>query len=223
MARLTPATTAMSPGTPPPPAEPPTPRAGRPPTPPPSRWPRPARLHPSLLTGSSAPRSPVISATASTSASASRACDTTIPCNALLIVLGQVLAQLALFRHPLEQSGVERLGGVHPAVAQQMVHRDHFGNDRDVLPRVERHRDERELHAQNTGGLPIQPRPLRLTGLLPIGEFHHDFDALLLAHRMNAEQPRDVHQSHAPDLHVPVGKLVRPADEGVRTAVRDVH
>src|SRR3990172_1348072 len=129
--------------------------AGRAPIASASRWPRTARLHPSLLTGSSAPRSPVISATASTSASASRACDTTIPCNALLIVLGQVFAQLALFRHPLEQSGVERLGGVHPAVAQQMVHRDHFGNDRDVLPRVERHRDERELHAQNTGGLPI--------------------------------------------------------------------
>src|SRR5207237_9207836 len=66
--------------------------------------------HPSFDTGTSASSTPVIAATAASSAWATAACDTITPRNGSLIVLLEVLLQLAALREALEQPVVEGAG-----------------------------------------------------------------------------------------------------------------
>src|SRR5437868_2363849 len=84
--------------------------------------------HPSLLIGTSWPASPVIWRTASTRAAASAACETTTPLRPLFIIFGEILPELALLRHPLDQALVQPLGRIHPVPAQQIIQRHHFGD-----------------------------------------------------------------------------------------------
>src|SRR5262249_26137532 len=73
-----------------------------------------------------------------------------------LIVLLQVLRHVPRCTHLAHQSFVEPLGGIDAAVLEQMVHRDDFRDDRDVLARVERHADFRKLDVQDRGHLSIE-------------------------------------------------------------------
>src|SRR5512135_3062723 len=86
--------------------------------------------HPSLLTDCSASATPEIVRTAPTSAAASSAWETTTPivgaAAVSLIVLFEILADLRPLLHLPDQPLVELAGDVHPAVAQQVVHRHHF-------------------------------------------------------------------------------------------------
>src|SRR5207244_143358 len=70
---------------------------------------------PSLLTETRASSTPVIAATADFSACATAACDTITPRSGSLIVLLEVLLQLAPFRHTLEEALVEVLRRIHAA------------------------------------------------------------------------------------------------------------
>src|ERR1051326_9571252 len=74
---------------------------------------------PSLLSGISGPASPVICRTASTSPSASAAWDTTTPFRGSLIILREVLAELVLLAHALNEAVIQALGRGHSVPAQQ--------------------------------------------------------------------------------------------------------
>src|SRR5215203_496316 len=56
-----------------------------------------------------------------------------------LIVFHQVLPNVGCLAHASDEPFVERLGRVHAAVTQEMIHRDDFGDHGDVLPGVQEH------------------------------------------------------------------------------------
>src|SRR2546422_713603 len=157
---------------------------------------------PSFDTGTSASLTPVIAATAASSAWATAACVTITPRSGSLIVFLEVLLQLASLRHALQQALVELPRRVDAAVALQMVHRHHLADHGEILARVERHGDERQAHAEQRRRLAVEPRAVVLPGRVPVLELHDHLDALLLAHGAHAEQRLDVDQPDAPDLHV---------------------
>src|SRR5438552_2826014 len=147
---------------------------------------------------------------------------TITPRSGSLIVLLEVLLELAPLRHPLEEAFVEVLRRIHAAVAQQVVHRHHLTDYREILARVERHGDERQRDVEQLRRLPVEAGTIVLPRRVPVIELDHDFDALLLAHRADSEQRADVDQPHAADLHVVPCQLVTPADQHVVPMPRDV-
>src|SRR6266699_4030763 len=197
--------------------------AGRSPTAWRSRSPSASLSHPSLLIGTSAPSMPVMSVTAETSAWATPEWDTITPRSGSLIIFLEVFLQIPLLAHAPDQPVVERMRRIDTAVAQQVVHRDHFADHRQVLPGVQGHRHERQLDVEQVGLLEIEPGAVVLARGVPILELHDDLDALLLAHGANAEQRIDVDQPHPADLHVVARDLVATADEDVHAALRDAH
>src|ERR1700694_3643887 len=72
-----------------------------------------------------------------------------------LIVFSQVFAALRRPPHLRDQTLVEALGGVDPAVAQQQVKGNDFREHGDVLAGVQRHLDLRDIDAENGGGLEV--------------------------------------------------------------------
>src|SRR5712692_1540277 len=178
---------------------------------------------PSLLTGTSALRTPAIAATADTSASATAACDTITPRSGSLIIFLEIRLQLPLLGHAPDQAVVERLRRVYAAVAQQVRHRHDLADHRQVLARVERHRHERQPHLQDLRLLAFDAGAVVLAPRVPVLELDHHLDTLLLAHRADAEQRLDVDQPDAADLHEVVRQLVPAADQDVVAAPRDVH
>src|SRR5205823_9381918 len=177
---------------------------------------------PSFDTGTSASSTPVIAATAASSAWATAACDTITPRNGSLIVLLEILLQLAALREALEEPVVEGARRVHAAVAEQVVHRHDLADHGQVLAGVERDRDHREGHVEHARRLTVDPGAVVLARRVPLVELHHDLDALLLPHRPHAEQGADVDESDAADLHVVLRQLVAAADQDVVAAPRDV-
>src|SRR6478609_4290115 len=135
-----------------------------------------------------------------------------------LMVLTQVPVDLGLVAHLLDQRLVEPLGGIDTAPLQEMMHRDHLRNDRDVLPRIERNRDARDRHAEDVGRLAVEPRPVDDGVVTPLLELHDHLDALLLPHGADAEDRRDVDETESADLHVVPLKVVPAADEDVTSA-----
>src|SRR5262245_32997413 len=91
------------------------------------RFPSSPLSHPSLLTGTSPPDSPVICFTASTMPDARAAWDSTMPFNSL-IVFGEVFTPFPLLRHAADEPLIQGLGRVDSRVAQQVVHRHDFGD-----------------------------------------------------------------------------------------------
>src|SRR2546425_7733494 len=197
--------------------------AGRPPIASASRVVSAPESQPSLLTGTSASPIPVMAATAARSAWATAACDTITPRSGSLIVLLEVLLELALLGHAADEALVEGLGRVHAAVAQQMVHGHHLADHREVLARVERHGDERQRHFQHLRLLALDAGAVVLAPRVPVLELDDDLDALLLPHRPDPEQRLDVDQPHAADLHVMSRQLVPAPDQHVVAAAVDVH
>src|SRR5688500_8774715 len=82
-----------------------------------------------------------------------------------------------------------------------MIERDDFGDYGDVLPRVEEHRDLRQLDLENRGRLDVESGALDDCVLIPLLEHDDDLDALLLPNRPDSENRRNVDQSHTADLH----------------------
>src|SRR5258705_214958 len=197
--------------------------AGRSPTACRSRSPSASLSHPSLLTGTRAPSIPVMSVTAETSAWATPEWETITPRSGSLIVLLEVLLQLTLFTHAADQPVVERVRRIDAAVAQQVIHRDHFADHRQVLARVQRNRDEGHLDVEDIGFLKVEAGAVVFAVGVPVLELHDDLDALLLPHGADAEQRVDVDEPHAADLHVVAGDLVTAANEDVDAPFRNVH
>src|SRR5207237_1815200 len=131
-------------------------------------------------TGTAASSTPVIAATAASSACAPAAADTITPRNGSLIVLLEVLLQLSALRQALEQPVVERAGRVHAAVAEQVVHRDDLADHGQVLAGVERHRDEREGHIEHPGLLAVDAGAIVPATGVPCGELDREPGARLL-------------------------------------------
>src|SRR5690349_21090173 len=179
--------------------------------------------HPSFETGTRASFTPVIAATAVSNACATAACDTITPRRGSLIVLLEILLQLAAVGKALDQTVVEGACRVHPAIAEQVIHRHDLTDYGEVLARVEGHRDERQRHVEDLRGLPVDAGSVVFARRVPIVELDHDLDAFLLAHRTDAEQGANVDQPDPADLHVMLGQFVPAADQHVVAAARDVH
>ena len=120
--------------------------------------------------------------------------------------------------HLLHQTLVESLGRIDAAVFEEMVHRDHFRDDRDVLARIERNANLRQLDFENRRHFGVEPGAIDLRVVIPFFELHHDLDALLLAHRANAEDRRNVDEADAANFHVMPLQLVTAADQQVAAA-----
>src|SRR5438093_5421330 len=156
---------------------------------------------PSLDTGTSASRTPVIAATAASRACATAAWETITPRSGSLIVFLEILLELTALGKPLEQPVVECPRRIHATVAQQVIHRDDLTHHREVLPRVERHGDERQRDLQHLGGLAVEPGAIVLARRIPVLELDDHLDRLLLPRGAAAEQRADVDEPHAPDFH----------------------
>ena len=65
----------------------------------------------------------------------------------------------------------------------------------------------------------VEARAIDRRVVVPLLELHDDLDALLLAHRANAEDRRDVDQADAANFHVMPLQLVPASDQHV--ACRD--
>src|SRR5687768_15210170 len=110
---------------------------------------------------------PVICCTADGSPAPKSPWPTTIPpafcCPAeSFMVFLQVLADVLRGSgfHLPDESRVENLGCVHPGISQQMVERDDFRDHRDVLSRVQKDGDLRQLDLENRRCLDVQTRAL---------------------------------------------------------------
>src|SRR5688572_2688737 len=134
-----------------------------------------------------------------------------------LIVFLEILTDGRRLRrlHALHESLVERFGGVHAAVAKQMIQGDDFGHHCDVLSWVERDQHLGELHAENCRRRAIEPGSIHGRRLVPLLELNDDLDALLLSYGANAEDRLHVDQADAAYLHVMPSELVPAADQDV--------
>src|SRR5215203_3605493 len=112
------------------------------------------RSQPLFETGMRAPVRPLICSAACTSAAASGPWHTTTPRSSSLIVLLEVLLDPTLFLHALDEASIECRGHIHSGIAQEVHHRDHLRNHRDILAGVERDHDPWHRHLQNGGLLP---------------------------------------------------------------------
>src|SRR5438094_1430336 len=169
--------------------------------------------HPSFETGTRASFTPVIAPTAVSNACATAACDTITPRRGSLIVLFEILLQLAAVGEAFDQTVVEGARRVHPAIAEQVIHRHDLTDYGEVLARVEGHRDERQRHVEDLRGLAVNAGAVVFARRVPIVELDHDFDAFLLAHRTDAEQGANVDQPDRADLHVLLGQFVPAPDD----------
>src|SRR5687768_9262552 len=170
----------------------------------------------------SSPR-PVICSTALTNPKARSPCAATIATGVpSLIIFLEILANRGGLGglHPLHEALVERFGGIHAAVAQEVVHRDHFGDDSDVLAGIEWNEDLRQLHAEDGRRGAIESRPIDGGRFVPLLELYHHFDSLLLADGADAEDRLHIDQADAANLHVVPGEIMATADENVISAPR---
>jgi hypothetical protein len=101
-----------------------------------------------------------------------------------------------------------------------MIHRDHFGDHRDVLSRIEKHFDLRQFNPENRRRLRVEAGPVHDRILVPLLEVDHDFHALLLPNGPDAEDRGDVDQPHTADLHEMPLQLVPASDQHVVAATR---
>src|SRR5690606_24059922 len=130
-----------------------------------------------------------------------------------LIILLEVLGGTG---YVVPEALVEERGRIHAGVFQQVVQRNHFGDYRDVLARVQRHDDAREIDAEDLGGLGVEAGAVVVRLFVPCFQMHDHLDALLEPDRTDAEEARDVDDPDAPDLHVMSLQLVPPTDQDLR-------
>src|SRR4051812_10625522 len=98
---------------------------------------------------------------------------------ALLIVFLQVAPHFARRAHLLLKALVEALRRIDAAVFEQMIQSDDFGDDGNVLSRVERNADLGNLDVEDGRRLAIESRAIRRCILVPLLELHDDLDAFL--------------------------------------------
>src|SRR5437867_6654752 len=138
----------------------------------------------------------------------------------LLIILLQVPSNLGCGAHRLEQTLVEALRSIDTAVLQQMIHRDHFGDNGDVLSRVEGHGDLREGDVEDRRSLAVETRSVDHQFRVPVYQLDDDLDALLLTNGANAEHGWHVDEADAANLHVMPLQLVPASEQHLGAAAR---
>src|SRR3954471_20350743 len=141
----------------------------------------------------------------------------------LLIVLLQVAAHVGRRAHLLLEALVESRRRIHAAVLEQVIQRDHLGDHRDILARIERNADLRQLDVEDCGRLTIEARAIDDGVLMPVLELHDDLETLLLAHGADAEHAGYVDQPDAAYFHVVPLQLMPLADQHVAAAAFDDH
>src|SRR5256885_76584 len=160
---------------------------------------------------------PQIWPTADTRPPANSPCPTTMargfpgpPPDSSLMIFLEIFANVVSRRgfHAVDKSLIKCLGGVDARVAKQVIHRDDFGHHRDVLTGVEVNRNLGQLYIKNSGCLEVEAGALDHRVLIPLLELDYDLDALLLPHRPDAEDCRNVDEPDTPDFHVVALHLV---------------
>src|ERR1700682_3467260 len=143
----------------------------------------------------------------------------------LLMILLKIFANVggSGSLHPLDESVIERFGGVDTRVPQEVVEGNDLGDDGDVLPGVQEYRDLRKLHLEHRGGLYVEAGSLHDGILVPLFELHDDLDALLLADGADTKDSRNVDQTDAANLHVMPLHLVATSDQHIVAALADDH
>src|SRR5687767_2899524 len=143
----------------------------------------------------------------------------------LLVIFLQVLPDVARrgLPHPTDQALVEDFGRIDPGVAEQVVERNDFGDDGDVLSGIQRNGDQGDVDAQNRRCFSIESRSIDDGVLVPLLEAHDELDALLLADGPDTEDRRNVDEADAPDLHVVTLELMCLADQHVISAAGSDH
>src|SRR5678815_2153951 len=136
----------------------------------------------------------------------------------LLIVFLEIARHVVSPAHLPHEPFVETFGGIHAAVLQQVIHRDHFGDHRDVFARVERHTHHRYVDVEDALRLAIETGAVDRRLVIPLLELDDDLDALLLANGANPEEPRNVDEADTADLHVMPLELMPTADQHVAPA-----
>src|SRR5262245_18860585 len=135
-----------------------------------------------------------------------------------LIVFREVLSHIRGLSHATHEPFVERLGRVHTAVAQEVIHCDHLRDDGDVLSRIQEHANQGKLDVEDRRGLGVEARAVDDCRLVPFLELNDDLDALLLPNGTDAEDSGDVDQPDAPNLHVVTLELVATPDDDIVAA-----
>src|SRR5215831_15642706 len=153
-----------------------------------------------------------------TSARAVAAAGAGASARSLLIVLLQICRHVQRSTRLAHQPLVESLRRVDAAVPEEMVHRDDFRDNRDVLARIERHANLGQLDVENRRGFGVQACAIDRGIVMPLLPLDDDLDALLLAHGANAEDRRDVDETDATNFHVMALQLVAFPDEDVAAA-----
>src|SRR5258708_4444682 len=139
------------------------------------------------------------------------------------IVFTEIAADGRLVAHLSDERLVEPLGRVDTAPLQQMMHRDDFGDHGDVLAGIEMNGNARNGDTENVRVLVVQSGTVHVGALTPLLELNDDLDALLLAHRADAEDGRNVHEPDAANLHVMALELVAASNEDVVAAATREH
>src|SRR5258708_22930406 len=99
-----------------------------------------------------------------------------------------------------------------------MMDRDDFGDHGDVLAGIEMNGNARNGDTENVRVLVVQSGTVHVGALTPLLELNDDLDALLLAHRADAEDGRNVHEPDAANLHVMALELVAASNDDVVAA-----
>src|SRR6185436_19008794 len=90
------------------------------------------------------------------------------------VVPHQRVREELLHAHALHQAIVQRARGVVAVDLDQVVERDHFRDDGDVLPRKDRNGDEGDLDVEIALHLVLQAHPLEIARVVPFSEMHLD-------------------------------------------------
>src|SRR5678810_1183352 len=133
------------------------------------------------------------------------------------------MPRLPVALHDVDEQRVEFFGRVDAVHLQHVVHRDYFGDYRDVLPGEKRNHDLWQLHVENAGHAVVEAGPVPVLLGVPLVQEHFDFDALLNAHGADAEEVLHVDDADATDLHEMPQVLVAAADQHVLGDARHVH
>src|SRR4051812_41089119 len=136
----------------------------------------------------------------------------------LLIVFCKISQHVSGLAHLAHQPLVESLGGIDSAVLQQMVEGDDFGDDCDVLPRIERDANLWQLDVEDRRRFRVEARSVDGRVLIPLLELNDDLNALLLPHSADAENRRNVHEPNAANFHMMSLELMSAPDQDVRAA-----
>src|SRR5687768_13847638 len=187
--------------------------------------PVPAICSTALTRPSANPACPAIIARAEGAVSSFASASASPRCPGLFVIFLQIFPDVPRrsLAHSSDESLVEHLCRIYPGISEQVIEGDHFGDDGDVLSRIERDSDERNVDAKDCRRIGVESCPIDHRILVPLLEPNDHLDSFLLPHRANAEDRRYVDEADAPDFHVMPLQLVAATDQNVVAATCRDH